>query len=134
MERQLDVERIIRYHFTNPQLLAEAFEAAGVSELHKGGNKRLAVVGDLSQAGIVLTRAEEGSNLVSNLASNNALKDVVERDNLVRFVVKNPCQKGEPQRTTLASATEAIVGAVWYDCGKDFETVRNVVHTLHISQ
>jgi ribonuclease-3 len=77
----------------------------------------------LSQAGIVLTRAEEGSNLVSNLASNNALKDVVERDNLVEFVVKNPCQKGKPQRTTLASTTEAIVGAVWYDCGKDFETV-----------
>jgi hypothetical protein len=46
MERQSDVERIIRYHFTNPQLLAEAFEAAGVSELHKGGNKRLALVGD----------------------------------------------------------------------------------------
>ncbi|KFY88245.1 hypothetical protein V498_06870 [Pseudogymnoascus sp. VKM F-4517 (FW-2822)] len=97
----------------------KAFEAAGVSELHKGGNKRLALVGDALIRLAILdgwfpsgASTKEGSNLVSNLASNNALKDVVERDNLVKFVVKNPCQKGKPQRTTLASTTEAIVGAV----------------------
>ncbi|KFX97890.1 hypothetical protein O988_04624 [Pseudogymnoascus sp. VKM F-3808] len=41
----------------------------------------------------VLTRAEEGSKLVSNLASNNALRDIVKQDGLVKFVVKNPSQK-----------------------------------------
>jgi ribonuclease-3 len=52
MGRQSDVERIIGYHFTSPQLFEEAFEAAGVSEVNKGvtgqrhGNKRLALVGD----------------------------------------------------------------------------------------
>jgi dsRNA-specific ribonuclease len=64
----------------------------------------------------------------------NALKNVVERNGLVKVVVKNPSEKGGPQRATLASTTEAIVGAVWYDCGKNFETARNVVDTLHISQ
>ncbi|KFZ25519.1 hypothetical protein V502_00002, partial [Pseudogymnoascus sp. VKM F-4520 (FW-2644)] len=98
MEGQPDVERIIKYHFTNPQLLAEAFEAAGVSELHKGGNKRLALVGDTLIRLAILDRwfpsgAKEGSNLVSNLASNNALRDIVKQDGLVKFVVKNPCQK-----------------------------------------
>ncbi|KFZ25091.1 hypothetical protein V502_00433 [Pseudogymnoascus sp. VKM F-4520 (FW-2644)] len=125
MEGQSDVERIIRYHFTNPQLLVEAFEAAGVSELNKGvtgqrhGNKRLALVGDALIRLAILDRwfpsgasTEEGNNLVSDLASNNALKDVVERGDMVKFVVKNPSQKGGPQRTTLASTTEAIVGAV----------------------
>lgn len=56
MEGQLDVERIIKYHFTNPQLLAEAFEAAGVSKLHKGGNKRLALVGDALIRLVILDR------------------------------------------------------------------------------
>ncbi|KFY92573.1 hypothetical protein V498_04858 [Pseudogymnoascus sp. VKM F-4517 (FW-2822)] len=140
MEGQLDVERIIEYHFTNPQLLAEAFEAAGVSELHKGGNKRLALVGDALIRLAILDRwfpsgasTKEGSKLVSDLASNNALRDIVEQDGLVKFVVNNPSQKGRLQRITLASTTEAIVGAVWYDCRKDFETVRKVVDTLHIS-
>ncbi|KFY31786.1 hypothetical protein V493_00794 [Pseudogymnoascus sp. VKM F-4281 (FW-2241)] len=146
MERQSDVERIIKYHFTRPQIFEEAFEAAGVSEVNKGvtgqrhGNKRLALVGDALIRLAILDRwfpsgasTEEGNNLVRDLASNNALKNVVEQDGLAKFVVKNPCQKDKPQRTTLASTTEAIVGAVWYDCGKDFETVRDVVHTLHIS-
>ncbi|KFY02397.1 hypothetical protein V494_00072 [Pseudogymnoascus sp. VKM F-4513 (FW-928)] len=126
MEGQPDVERIIKYHFTSPHIFEEAFEAAGVSELNKGvtgqrhGNKRLALVGDALIRLAILDRwfpsgasTEEGNNLVSDLASNNALKNVVERDDLVRFVVKNPSQKGGPQRATLASTTEAIVGAVW---------------------
>ncbi|KFY67700.1 hypothetical protein V497_00256 [Pseudogymnoascus sp. VKM F-4516 (FW-969)] len=66
----------------------------------------------LPRAGIVLARAEEGNNLVSDLASNNALNNVIEQDSLAKFVVKNPCQKDKLQRTTLASTTEAIVGAV----------------------
>ncbi|KFY47192.1 hypothetical protein V495_02066 [Pseudogymnoascus sp. VKM F-4514 (FW-929)] len=141
-----------------PQLIEEAFEAAGVSEVNKGvtgqrhGNKRDANIefggsmcGSLTQPRISSftdrgigdctgLHLQEGNNLVSDLASNNALKNVVEQDGLAKFVVKNPCQKGKLQRTTLASTTEAIDGAVWYDCRKDFETVRDVVHTLHISQ
>ena len=60
----------------------------------------------LPRARIVLTRPEEGKNLVSDLASNNALKNVVEQDGLAKFVVKNPCQKGKLQQTTCV-----------YDCG-----------------
>jgi ribonuclease III len=52
MQEQQSIERIISYSFTKPQLLEEAFQAAGVSVSAKGikgnkeGNKRLALVGD----------------------------------------------------------------------------------------
>jgi ribonuclease-3 len=52
MQGQQSIESIINYSFKKPQLLDEAFQAAGASESdkgikgNKGGNKRLALVGD----------------------------------------------------------------------------------------
>ena len=40
---------------------------------------------------IVLTGIEEGSNLVSNLASNNTLSDVAAEKGLYKYIIKNPC-------------------------------------------
>ena len=40
---------------------------------------------------IVLTGIEEGSNFVSNLASNSALNDVAAEKGLYKYVIKNPC-------------------------------------------
>lgn len=42
----------------------------------------------------------------------------------------NPCQQGKASRTTLASAVEAIIGGVWVDSGRKFESVEGVVQRL----
>ena len=72
---------------------------------------------------VVLTGVEEGGNLVSNLASNNALSDVAAEKGLYKYIIKNPCQQGEVPLNTRASTTEAMIGAVWYDSGKDVKQV-----------
>ena len=52
MDDPTNVENIIKYHFTNSELLKEAMLAAGAStadkriEGDKQGNKRLALIGD----------------------------------------------------------------------------------------
>ena len=81
---------------------------------------------------IVLTGTEEGSNLVSNLASNNALSNVAAEKGLYKYIIKNPCQYGEVPPNTRAPTTEAIIGAVWYDSGKDVKQVQAVFSALNI--
>ena len=51
---------------------------------------------------------------------------------LDKFLVQIPGQKGRPSRTLLASTTEALIGAVWLDSGRDFKVVRSVIEILGI--
>lgn len=54
--------------------------------------------------------SEEGGNFVNDLASNESLDRLGQEHALAGFIVKNPAQRGDVPRTTLASTIEAIIG------------------------
>jgi len=68
------------------------------------------------------------------LGSNNALKDLALKHGLHDYVVKNPCQQGEVQCTTLDSTVDAILGAMWTDSNSDIEKVKLVIEVLKIEK
>ncbi|KAF2206696.1 hypothetical protein CERZMDRAFT_19081, partial [Cercospora zeae-maydis SCOH1-5] len=54
--------------------------------------------------------------------SNRGYKACFEDD-----IFKDASQKGAVARNTMATTVEAVVGAAWYDSGKNIEVVRNIV-------
>ncbi|PSN58933.1 ribonuclease III [Corynespora cassiicola Philippines] len=131
------------YHFINSNLLDEAFIAAGASvsrtdiEGPVQGNKRLALVGDAVLRLCVLDEwypegadTETGDNLVEDVGTNKRLKQIANEWKLADFLKENPCQQGGKTKTTLASAVEAVIGAVWYDSQKDIAAVQQLIKKL----
>jgi ribonuclease-3 len=76
--------------------------------------------------------SEEGGNFVNDLASNESLDRLGWEHALAGFIVKNPGQRGDVPRTTLASRIEAIIGAVWMDSGKDIGKAELAVEALKL--
>jgi ribonuclease-3 len=74
---------------------------------------------------------EEGSNEVKILCKNEKLNQVALESGLVNWITKNPCQKGQVPQETAASTVEALVGAVYLDCGKDTSRVRKVLEAIN---
>jgi ribonuclease III len=70
--------------------------------------------------------------VIQELACNDKLKVIAWLNGLDRFLVQIPSHKGRPSRNFLASATEALVGAVWLDSGRDIQAVQSVIETLGI--
>ncbi|KAH8727339.1 ribonuclease III domain-containing protein [Phaeosphaeriaceae sp. PMI808] len=141
------VKSILKYQFLNRDLLSEALLAAGASTSSKDihgdvqGNKRLALLGDSVLREAVLEpwystneSTEEGSNKVKNLCRNRKLSQVAQESGLVNYVVKNPCQQGDVPQETAASTVEAVVGAVYLDCGNDMPTIKRVLEALNLYQ
>lgn len=73
-----------------------------------------------------------GSKMLKQMASNDALSTQASSSHLQDFIVKNPSQKGAPGEETLASTIEALIGAVWFDCGGSSESVEEVMETLNL--
>ncbi|KAF1948111.1 ribonuclease III [Byssothecium circinans] len=141
------VETILEYQFSNPNLLNEALLAAGASVSSKDihgdpqGNKRLALLGDSVLQEAILEpwyssgeSTEKGSNKVKNLARNSKLSKVAHESGLANYIAKNPCQLGDVPQETAASTVEAVVGAVYLDCGKDIATVKKVLKAINFYQ
>jgi ribonuclease-3 len=79
-----------------------------------------------------LTLLEEGSNKVKNLCRNRKLNQVAQESGLLNHVAKNPCQQGHVPQEMAASTVEAVVGAVYLDCGKDISTVKRVLEAIKL--
>ncbi|KAF2278992.1 ribonuclease III [Westerdykella ornata] len=139
------VESILHYRFSNHDLLDEALLAAGTTVSRRDiqgnpqGNKRLALLGDSIIKEVILEHwylsgetTEEGTNEVINLAKNTKLSQVAHESGLVEYVIKNPCQQGQVGQRTAASTVEALVGAVYLDCGEDISTVENVLEAINV--
>lgn len=58
------------------------------------------------------------------------MSEVAERSGLTRYIVKNPCQQGQVPQETAASTIEALIGAVYLDCGKNISTVMKVLKAI----
>ena len=75
---------------------------------------------------------EDGSNKVENLCRNRKLSQVAQESGLVNHITKNPCQQGDVSQETAASTVEAVIGAVYLDCGKDMSTVEKVLDAINL--
>ncbi|KAJ5031714.1 ribonuclease III domain-containing protein [Bipolaris maydis] len=137
------VETILKYHFSNRELLEEALLAAGASVSSKNlqgdakGNKRLALLGDSVLQEAVLEpwynskeSTEEGHNRVKCLCGNKRLKEIAQRSGISDCITKNPSQNGQVPQETAASTVEALVGAVYIDCGEDISRVHQVLEAI----
>ncbi|KAJ9213001.1 hypothetical protein DTO166G4_5331 [Paecilomyces variotii] len=137
------LEDSIGYQFKDLDILKEGFVAAGASSAVKDthvsleGNKRLAFVGDAVLRLIVAdewfpsgTSTATANKLLEEYGSNDKLSETAKARRFQDYLIRNPSQRGEDARTTLASTTEALIGAVWIDSGKDFVTTQRVVKKL----
>ena len=79
-----------------------------------------------------LTSLEEGSNKVKTSCRNTKLNQVAQESGLVNYVIKNPCHGGQVLRETTASTVEAVVGAVYLDCGKDIVIVKKILEAINL--
>jgi ribonuclease-3 len=73
-----------------------------------------------------------GEEAVSYSASNKALSQLAHKYGLEEYVTKNPSQHGKVSDYTLATTVEALLGAVWIDCNKDFEVVERVSSNINM--
>jgi len=70
--------------------------------------------------------------VIQELACNEKLKVIAWSNGINKFAVRTPSYRGRPSRDFLASATEALIGAVWLDSGRDMQAVQSVIETLGI--
>ncbi|KAH7031870.1 ribonuclease III domain-containing protein [Macrophomina phaseolina] len=137
------IEETIGYEFTNTNLMEEAILAAGASVSDPAirgdpkGNKRLALVGDAVIQLVILDKwywggsdTATGSNTPQKTAANDALSQQASKVHLCDMIKKNPCQEGDAPRETLASTVEALIGAVWFDCGGRINVIEQVMEKL----
>lgn len=141
------VEAIIGYHFTSPNQLWEALQAAGSPVRSIGarqipdGNKRQAIIGDSVLKLALISRWYNGTDprgkdlhlprvgqstyalpeaiqdIVSFVGANANLDTVGRTHGLDRFVVTNPASRGAVSHGTMATTVEAILGAAYLDGG-----------------
>ncbi|EED12063.1 dsRNA-specific ribonuclease III, putative [Talaromyces stipitatus ATCC 10500] len=123
------LERIIDYTFKDRNLLNEA--------LHQTQNKRLALLGDKVVALMLIDSwyqtggsCYDGNSLLQHAASNEAMANRAIQTHLKDMVRRQSHQS--PSTHGLATDFEAVVGAVWIDCGKDLQTLEKVIRQLYV--
>lgn len=80
----------------------------------------------------LITREAVGNKLLQQNVSNAALQVRASKAQLQKAICLNPCHKGKAPQETMASTVEALVGAVWFDCGGNIDVVRGVMESLGI--
>ncbi|KAF3389865.1 hypothetical protein DPV78_011618 [Talaromyces pinophilus] len=122
------VERIMDYTFNDRDLLKMA--------LQQTQNERLALLGDKVVALMLIDSwyqtggsCSDGASLLQHSASNKAMANRAIETHLQEQV----CLKSHQAQSThgLATDFEAVVGAVWIDCGKDLQTLDKVIRRLY---
>lgn len=73
------------------------------------------------------------SKVISVKASNANLAEVGMGNALDRLVYTNPAQHGVLSPRTMATAVEAILGAVYVDSGEDVQAVRSTMEALQLT-
>lgn len=134
------IEKKIGYKFTNKQLLTTAlthktyaFEAPTPIEY----NERLEFLGDSILSFVIAEQLYQSNTSFSEgeltrrrsiTVNNNMLADVATHLNIGSFLLMGKGelkQQGAKNRTNLANALEAIIGAIYLD--SDLDTVRNFI-------
>ena len=134
------LEKKLGYKFTNKQLLTTAlthktyaFEAQTAVEY----NERLEFLGDSILSFVISEHLYQGNTSFSEgeltrrraiIVNNNMLADVATNLTLGSFLLMGKGelkQQGAKNRTNLANALEAVIGAIYLD--SDMETVRSFI-------
>ncbi|KXG46505.1 uncharacterized protein PGRI_053610 [Penicillium griseofulvum] len=124
------------YRFTNRDMTREALQVCG--PYSRQGNKVLALAGDALLRQILVDQGreraktpEEIQNVITRVASNENLFNRGIAVGLDRFIVKNPGQWGVMAgKNVMATAIEAIIGAVYYDSNKNAHDCERVMAAL----
>ncbi|GKZ25750.1 hypothetical protein AbraIFM66951_002405 [Aspergillus brasiliensis] len=140
-EKVQTLESHIGYTFNDPKRAMEALVAAGVympGLLNRtDGHKDLALVGDAILRTILVLdgygagKCRDFTNRILSTKAGNAYITQAGRNlGLDKLVVVSPAQAGMVSDKVMASAVEAIIGAVYMDSNGSIESVRPVLTTL----
>ncbi|KAI2889728.1 hypothetical protein CBS63078_6702 [Aspergillus niger] len=140
-ERAQALQNLIGYIFNDPKRAMEALVAAGVYMPglinRTDGHKQLALVGDavlrmvLALDGYEARKGREfTNNILSTKAGNTYIAQAGRNLGLDKLVIVNPAQAGMVSDKVMASAVEAIIGAVFMDSDGSVESVRPVLTIL----
>ncbi|PPJ57289.1 hypothetical protein CBER1_09017 [Cercospora berteroae] len=141
------------YDISNLDLLSEAIDTSGMTG--RQSNKRLALVGDRA-LGIAMVAAwypsgadkgclndlaisvhsddlaGAGSNWLAQL-SNTHLAAVAREIGLDQHLILNPGHVGRLSDATLATSLEAVMGAIYFDCGGRIPLIESVMRKIGIN-
>ncbi|KAK0273724.1 hypothetical protein LTR91_004899 [Friedmanniomyces endolithicus] len=136
------IGNLLAYNFRTVTNLEEALWAYPAT-LSNGsylpdGNKSLAVVGDAvlnlvvkHHCYVLEMKRGPASDLLQQVTCNAYLGAMSSGHEIATFVIMNPGSKAMT-RDMRATAVEAIIGAVYRDCGGDHDTLVNVVTALGV--
>lgn len=72
-----------------------------------------------------------GDIIIQRLVSNSNLSMIGRQNGLEAYINPNPGQRGMIiSEKTMATAVEALLGAVWHDSGHDINAVNSVMRAL----
>jgi len=127
------LEELIDAKITQPEIFIEAFthRSAIDHQRYKNSNERLEFLGD-AVLGFIIGEAlfvafplkDEGflTKIRANFVNKAALYDCAKRINLLQFLFVGAELSPGPQngfKTILADAVEALIGAIYMDCGME---------------
>ena len=129
------------YYFQNDALIRQALTHRSYSKFN---NERLEFLGD-ALLGLMVAEllyeyfpeADEGqlSRCRARLVKGEALAKLArEKLHVQTFVLLGKSEKKTAQNSTLANVTEALIGAVYLDAGKNIDQVKAVVQALYQNQ
>lgn len=135
MERIIEIENIIDYHFSNEELLREAFTHSSKGELNSQGNRfdyeRLEFVGDAMLDAIIgamlylkLPSGREGelSKLRAQIVCEESLDIIGKGLGLNEFILVGEGEErasGRNKPSVVSDVVEATIGAIYLDGGFD---------------
>ncbi|KAK4894545.1 hypothetical protein LTR27_007186 [Elasticomyces elasticus] len=132
------VTKLTGYVIQDDALLFAALDTSGAHAAQS--NRRLALYGDrllssvLADAWYFTDQPLGGlDRLEQTLASNKQLLAFGQRIGLGPHIYTNLGQRGQPiTEKVMAATVEAIIGAIWIDCGKDFDTVCTAIQCMDL--
>jgi ribonuclease III len=139
-EKRAEIEAILGYTFQDTSLLDEAMWSAGPTKIAgrsiPDSNKGMAQVGDAMLRLIVTTRSQQAgytkgqtNSKLEEFVSNNAMAIAGRNKNIWPYIgVNNPNQV--ITKNLLATAVQALIGAVWRDSKKDISITEKVAEQL----
>ncbi|KAJ5760678.1 hypothetical protein N7520_007834 [Penicillium odoratum] len=136
-ERQQIIGDIIQYLFRNPRLLDIAFQAPNAVD--PNGNKPMALIGDAALRLVLYEQGYEDNASTETMTDSQNTKAT--NANLARLgfglclaelIDLNPSARGAVPMKLMATTMEALIGAVYLDCGKDIMVTRRVIIRLGI--
>ncbi|KAK3661223.1 hypothetical protein LTR56_000346 [Elasticomyces elasticus] len=133
------VTQLTGYLIQDDELLFAALDTSG--NYAAQSNRRLALYGDRILSSVLadawyLTNQPVDRRFCSprvECSYQRASSGVGERVGLGPHINRNNGEQGQPiTKNTMAATVEAIIGAVWIDCGKDFDIVRAAIKCMDL--